>query len=93
MSSATFAPLHKFCRKELFCARKKFNAMDEKNKLLLHTENFAMQNALGFYSNRRFEQDDTYEYYHIPVEPPRTDKDASTSPPADKKPPGKKNNA
>lgn len=93
MSSITFAHPHSFCRKELFCARKNVKAMDEKDKPLLHANNFAMQSALGFYSNHRFDQDDCYECYRIAVDPPSAEKDAPASAPADKKPPGKKSDA
>lgn len=93
MSSTTFAPPHQFCGKELFCARKNVNVMNEKDKPLLHAGNFAMQSALGFYSNRRFDQDDCYECYRILIEPSGNEKDTPTSSSADIRPPGKKSDA
>ncbi len=65
--------------------------MDEKDKLLLHTGNFAMQSALGFYSNSRFDQDDCYvEYFPIPESVLTSDKPGSpqASRYESKKPPG-----
>lgn len=65
--------------------------MDEKDKLLLHTGNFAMQSALGFYSNSRFDQDDCYvEYFPIPesVLTPNKSEGKQVSRHESKKPPG-----